>query len=155
GWPTSWRSITRPSTAAGSTSPRSSSACSAVNASIAVCPTPPPSCARSLRGRSDATPPPAPWTGASPPPTHASSSNACTPHFRSNRVLGLQRHLIVGLLISTKEGSGEDGFDRVHSSLAANRDFTGCFSVVSPQYYSSRIPRPVMPGNGRELPRQE
>src|SRR5690349_7722323 len=48
---------------------------------------PPRSRAKSLPGSSGATPPPAPWTGASPPPTLASSSNAYTHHFTSNRLL--------------------------------------------------------------------
>jgi hypothetical protein len=53
----------------------------------------------------------------------------CPPASTTPTVLVLQRHLVIGRLPSAQELRGVDGFDRVYNSLAANRDFTGCFSA--------------------------
>jgi hypothetical protein len=87
GSPRSWRSTTHPSTAPGSTWPRSSSVCSAANASIGECPTSRPSSPRREPGRNDEMPQARRLTGASARRMHASSSSDSILHFASNGVV--------------------------------------------------------------------
>src|SRR5262249_46592641 len=79
---------TRPSTAAGSTWPRSNCRCSLGNASTGASPTGRRSAAKRGPGKPTATRGRPRCNGVSPPPTLASASSTSTQHFHLDGLLG-------------------------------------------------------------------
>src|SRR5207248_5085230 len=88
GWWRNWRSITRPSTAVGSTSRRSNSACSAASAWTVGWAARKNFAGKSRRGSGNAIAGTARWIGSSPRKTPASSCGGSIRQLRIDGVVG-------------------------------------------------------------------